>query len=137
MPSRRIWVRVPPVTKIFLCRFFRLYKTFFRKFFNASRGSPFFFFLFCKRMDAHKLPKGPLLHFSALCDLPETNYSNKKFKKFGTFFFTRVLWKRILDTLKSSCCFGALDWAPTWAVPGLFKVRTISNAKNFYFSLFN
>ena len=35
---------------------------FFRKVFNVS----------CKRMDVQKLPKGPRLHFLALCDLPET-----------------------------------------------------------------
>ena len=38
----------------------------------------FIFFLFCKRIDVQKLPKGPLLHFSALCDLPETKKIEKK-----------------------------------------------------------
>ena len=37
------------------------------------------FFLFCKRIDVQKLPKGPFLHFWALCDLPETKKSNFQF----------------------------------------------------------
>ena len=32
-------------------------------------------------MDVQKLPKGPLLHFLALCDLPETEKTSKKFLK--------------------------------------------------------
>ena len=29
-----------------------------------------------------KTPKGPILHFSALCDLPETNFFNRIFFQF-------------------------------------------------------
>ena len=69
-------------------------------------------------MDVQKLPKGPLLHFSALCDFRRP----KKIRNFFfNFFLTRVLQKRILDTLKSFCYFWALDMAPTWVVPGLFE----------------
>ena len=39
-------------------------------------------------MDVQKLPKGPLLHFSVLGDLPETKkHSKKNFgKKYGIYF---------------------------------------------------
>ena len=38
-------------------------------------------------MDVQRPPKGPLLHVSALCDLPETEKIRKKnSKKFGIFF---------------------------------------------------
>ena len=38
-------------------------------------------------MDVQKLPKGPLLHFLALCDLPETKKNfEKKFGFFSQFF---------------------------------------------------
>ena len=37
-------------------------------------------------MDAKKLPKGPILHVSALCDLRETKKKFKKFQKNRIFF---------------------------------------------------
>ena len=38
-------------------------------------------------MDVQKLPKGPLLHFSALCDLQETKKIRQRIhKKFDNFF---------------------------------------------------
>ena len=37
-------------------------------------------------MDVQKLPKGPLLHFSALCDLPETKKNRRKISKKMDFF---------------------------------------------------
>ena len=102
LPSRRTWVRVPPLTKIFLCRLFWLCETFFASFLNA-KGSTLHFFLFCKRMDVEKLPKGPLLHFLALCDLPETKTIRKKsFKKWIFFnFFSRGYCRREYLTLWS------------------------------------
>ena len=56
----------------------RLSATFFAKFFIVPKGSPFIFFLFCKRMDVPKIPRAPLLQFLALCDFLETS---KKFRK--------------------------------------------------------
>ena len=54
--------------------------------FLSPKGPPFIFSLFCKRMDVQKLPKAPLLHFSGLCDLPETKkISKKNSKKFKNF----------------------------------------------------
>ena len=69
--------------------FVRLYS---QIFLMSPEGPPFIFFLFCS-MDVQKLPNDPLLHFSALCDLPETKKFEKKFKKieFLYFFLTRVL----------------------------------------------
>ena len=48
----------------------------------SPKGPPFIFFLFCNRMDARKIPKGPLSHISALYDLPETS-KNRFFSSFG------------------------------------------------------
>ena len=74
----------PAMTKIFCANFFRLCETFFA---NISKGSTLHFFcLFCKRMDVEKLPKGPILHVSALCDLRETKKIWKKIQKNRNFF---------------------------------------------------
>ena len=73
--------------KNFCACFFRLGETFSANFLNVSKRSPLHFFLFCKRMVVQKLPKAPLLHFSALCDLPETKkISKKNFQKIQIFF---------------------------------------------------
>ena len=69
--------------KFFVQVFFGLVRLFFANFLNVFKGSPFIFFLFCKRMYVQKLPKAPLLHFSALCDLPKK--FEKKFEKIGFF----------------------------------------------------
>ena len=43
-------------------------------------------------------------------------------RQFGsTFGFFRYRRREYFDTLKSFCCFWALDMAPNWAVPGLFR----------------
>ena len=47
----------------------------------SPKGPPSFFPILQKNR-CSKTPKGPLLHFSALCDLPET----KKFQKIRIFF---------------------------------------------------
>ena len=61
---------------------FRLGETFFAIFYMSPKGPRFIFFLLCKRMGVQKLPKATLLHFSALCDLPETKKNSKeKFRK--------------------------------------------------------
>ena len=74
----------PTLTKNFLCWFFGLCDTFFRKIFNVCKGSPFIFSYFAKDRLCSKTPKGPLFHFSALCDLPEANKISIKIqKKFG------------------------------------------------------
>ena len=54
----------------FLCMLFRLCETFSANFFNVSKGSPFNFLYFATEW----------MHFSVLCDLPET--SNKIRKTF-------------------------------------------------------
>ena len=41
-------------------------------------------------MDVQKLPKAALLHFSALCDLPETKKFSKKNSEFFPHFFPHV-----------------------------------------------
>ena len=88
-----------PDQKVFCAGFLRLCETFFRKFFKCLQRAPFIFFLFCKKMDVQNLPKAPLLHFSALCDLPETKKKSKENREknskkktiFFNFFLTRVL----------------------------------------------
>ena len=82
--------------QIFCAVFFRLCDTFFRSFFYCLQRVPFHFFQFCKRMDVQKLPKAPLLHFSALCDLPETKKNSKKIKNSECFsiFFSRGYCRR-------------------------------------------
>ena len=63
----------------------------------SPKGPPFNFFLFCKRMDVRKLPRAPLFHFSALCNLPET----KKFRSFSSIFRSRKNFRLLMQ----SCCF--------------------------------
>ena len=63
---------------------FGFVRLFFRKFFNVSKGSSLQFFDILQQNGRSKIPKGPLLHFLALCDLPETS---KKFRKKGRYFF--------------------------------------------------
>ena len=76
------------MTKSFLCMLFWLCETFFANFFNVSKRSPFqFFFNFATEWMLKKSRRIPLLHFSALCDLPETS---KKFGKNLGFFLVRV-----------------------------------------------
>ena len=47
----------------FFCRVFRLCETFFANFLMSPKSLPFIFFLFCKRTDVQKLPKGPFYIF--------------------------------------------------------------------------
>ena len=77
----------PTLDQKFFVKVFGFVRLFFRKFFFVfPKGPPFIFFLFCS-MDVQKLPKGPVLQFSALLDLPETKKkSKKKFKKNRNFF---------------------------------------------------
>ena len=47
-------------------------------------------------------------------------------RQFGSIFgFFRYRWREYFDTLKSFCCFWALDMAPTWAVSGLFVLSSL------------
>ena len=60
--------------------------------------------IFCNRMDVQKNPKGsPFLHFSALCDLPET--SKKISKKIRNFFFSVFSFLRafVVSSCRKSC----------------------------------
>ena len=66
--------------KIFCADFFRLCEIF-SQIFQVPKIVTLHFFLFCKRMIVQKLPKAPLLHFLALCDLPETKKIRKKIRK--------------------------------------------------------
>ena len=85
---------------------FRHYETFllfwhcetdfvFRNFFNCSSHQ---FLIFCNKMDVQKIPKRPPLHFSALCDLPETS---KKFRKKSEIFF--LIFSFLRAFVVSSC----------------------------------
>ena len=91
--------------------FFRHYETFllFSALWDWFFSEVFLLFLpsiliFCNRMDVQKIPKRPLLHFSALCDLPETS---KKFrKKFGNFFSQfLVFWELLLSPVVEKVVF--------------------------------
>ena len=83
--------------KLFCAGFFRLGETFFRKFFKCLPRAPPSVFSILQKNVCSKTPKCPLLHFSALCNLPETKkIQEKNFKKFKIglffiFFLTRVL----------------------------------------------
>ena len=83
------------------------------------------FFHVLRQNGCRKTSKGPPFIFSALWDfsapLGPFFWVCKFFEKFSIFEYC----KRILDTWKSFCYFWALDMAPTWAGPGLFK-----NTKN-------
>ena len=57
-----------PWPKTFRAGFFG----FVSKFFLCLLRVPLHFFSILRQNGCSKLPKGPLLHFSALCDLPET-----------------------------------------------------------------
>ena len=90
-------------------------------------------------MDVQKSQSVPLLHFSALCDLPET--SKKIRKKFGNFFSQDlVFWELLLSPVVEKVVFvfesfWALVMAPTWALPGLFLNSVIIYVQNSYWAL--
>ena len=80
----------------------------FSQIFSRSPKSPLIFF--CKRTDVEKLPKGHHFTFSGTMRLTrdQKNFKQNFEKKLGfcfEFFLMRVLWKRILDTLKFFCYF--------------------------------
>ena len=103
--------------------------------------------IICNRMDVKKPKLFYLLHFRHYETVPNSHFSffSKKFpmsSKGPLHFFDilqqyekgingsshefdpplgfRVLWKGILDTLKSFCFFWASNGVLTYAVPGLF-----------------
>ena len=51
------------MTKFFAQVFFGLVRLFFANFLNVSKGSPFFFSYFAKKMFVQKLPKAPFYIF--------------------------------------------------------------------------
>ena len=59
--------------------FFGLVGLFFAIFLNVSIGSPLHFFPTLQKNGYSKTPKGPLLPFSALCDLLETKKIRKRY----------------------------------------------------------
>ena len=70
-------------------------------------------------MDVKKLPKSPILHVSALCDLRVTKKIFEKFQKIGIFPQTGTSEEKTWH-FEVLLLFLSLDMAPTWAVPGLF-----------------
>ena len=106
-------------------------------FFPKIKKNFFFnFFMLCDRMDVEKPQRVPLSVFRHCETLARQGLAlaspgaplgpiflvRNFFKKF---FFQKIsifeYCKRVLDTWKSFCYFWALDMAPTWAGPGLFK----------------
>ena len=70
------------MTKTFFCRFFfGLVRLFFANCLNVSKRSPFIFSYFAKEWMFKNSQRPPFLHFSALCDLPETKKISKKIWK--------------------------------------------------------
>ena len=68
-------------------------------FFYCSKGSPHQFFDILQQNGCSKNPKAsPPLHFSALCDLPETS---KKFRKKSEIFF--LIFSFLRAFVVSSC----------------------------------
>ena len=66
--------------KIFIAGFFGFVRLFSQIFKMSPKGPPSFFSIL-QNNGCSKTPKGPLLHFSALCDLPETKNFEKKFQE--------------------------------------------------------
>ena len=65
---------------------FGLVRLFSQIFQMSPKGPPFIFPIFPKN-GCSKTPKCPLLHLSALCDLPRTKKIQKKFQKKILMFF--------------------------------------------------
>ena len=99
----------------------------------------FNFFMFCDRMDVEKPQRVPPFSFSALWDFSASGARASEPRRatrsifLSIYFFRKIFFqkisifeycKRVLDTWKSFCYFWALDMAPTWAGPGLFKTKT-------------
>ena len=99
--------------------FFRLCETFFANFLMSSKCPPSFF-SFLQKNGCSKTPKGPLLHFSALCDLPETK-KFKKVEKMSDFFsiFSRRFSREKCPTLTVASFFSfffvRLQFHSDWA----------------------
>ena len=84
-------VRVPPMTKNFLCRFFGL-RLFFANFLNVSKGSLFHFFPILQNNGCSKTPKGPPFTFFGTMRITGDQKKirekiSKKFKKWEIFEF--------------------------------------------------
>ena len=133
-----IW-KTPRYLRVLPLSTFRLCETFFEKKFSP-KGPPFNVLEFFRQNGCWKIPKGPPFQFFRHC---ETFFQNFFPSKVPLQFFLMIcdrmdeksqcpLWcansVQLLGfsgtveekTLKSFCCFWALDMAPTWAVSGLF-----------------
>ena len=135
-PKRLTWDKKPFQSR--RVDFFRHYETFLL--FSALWDCffPKFSFLFLinfwylPQNGCSKNPQAsPLLHFSALCDLPETRKISKKIRNFFSQFL--VFWELFLSPVVEKVVFvfesfWALDMAPTWAVPGLLILNNEVNA---------
>ena len=120
--------------------YFRLWDFFSIKIFSP-KGPPSIFFGVFRQNGCWKIPKGPFQFFRH-CETFFKNFFSPKVPLLQFFFddLRQNGWKiskcplwcansvQLLgfsgtveeNTLKSFCCFWALDMAPTWAVPGLF-----------------
>ena len=129
-------------TKGYCLRVFSALWDFFFEKKNSPKGPPFNFLEFSDRTDCflwvfrHCETFFQKIFFHQKC--PSFNFfwyatewmKNLKVsplvRQFGsTFGFFRYRRREYFDTLKSFCCFWALDMAPTRAVPGLFFLTTI------------
>ena len=81
-----VFVRVPPLTKNFLCRLFRLCETFSQTFLMPPKGPPFNFFSILQKNGCSKLSKGPPFTFFGTMRLIEDQKKRKKFQKSSDFF---------------------------------------------------
>ena len=88
LPSRRTWVRVPPMTKKFFARFLGVVRLFLH-FFNVSKGSLFFFSILQKN-GCSKTPKVPPFTFFGTMRLTE----DQKKSDFFSFFSSRGYCRR-------------------------------------------
>ena len=79
--------------------------------------------MFCDRMDVEKTQRVPLSVFSALWDFFSNFLMSQNFTKVSPIH-------QYSDTLKYFCHFWALDMAPTWAGPSLFRFERYIWKKN-------
>ena len=72
----------------FFCAGYFGFVRLFRKFFYVSKGSPFNFFLFCKKKDVQKLSNGtPFTFFGTARLTGDQKKFRQKFRKISDFFF--------------------------------------------------
>ena len=126
-PEPRKHSKNPPSSPLF----FRYYGSFFEIFWIASKGPAFICFDILQHNGCQKIPKGPLLHFSALWHCSKISFFWNFFGKI--FKVTKGSPLQFFSCFATSCSFTkpegspllhflTLDIAPTLAVLGLFLV---------------